>query len=623
MLVLAGAALSAAPAFGQDPGASPGPVAGAGVVTLGASLERLTDDFEPITDWGLLDTDEVRIEGEDGGLRIRLRSSDQANWTWRGVGQASAVLRTSVTAAIDGGSGETGPMCGSTDTDPSFYLGVVTTRQEWVLARIVDGAISVIARDALVAPSIGEDTTVRLELECAVTGDGRDRLAFFVDGVNVADATDAGSLGPFDRVGLYGGVFQEAFAVVFDDLVALGGDTYDPQVTVGPGPDRSADPAAEPTSEPSGAPVALSSLGATSVLWEDTFSERTWAPSDGERGTISYAGDQLRFVLRPTNNAIWTWLEFQSPAVVLGVETDVILGDGDGSAGPMCGSAAGEDPEFYFAGLETGNDIVIGRIEQSELTDLARAPLPAGIDVSADPRVRVRIECAGLPTGGDRVVVWIDGQLAADHVTASAIGPFDKSGLLGEGGDRRWRATFDDLVVRAGTTYAPQGDQLAASPAPVPSVSPAPRPSIVPATPLPVGALLGAVPDAFASGCRIVPEDPATGQLEALLCVPAGSATTAEYYRYASAEALQAAFDQYVTLAGGDLEGTDCTAAPAVLEYTIGGRAAGELACYDDPRGGVTIQWSNRDLLVLAFGTHAAGAYADAYTWWQDAGPNP
>ena len=601
--------MSVTPAHAQDPSASPGPTAGAGVTTLGATTVLLSDDFEPIADWGLLATEEVRIEGEDGGLRIRLRSSDQANWTWRGVGQPSNVLRTSVTAAIDAGSGEAGPMCGSTADDPSFYLGVVTTQQEWVLAHIVDGTISVIARDTLAAPAIGDDTTVRLELECAVTGDGRDRLAFFVDGVNVADATDAGSLGPFDRVGLYAGVFQEEFGVVFDDLVAFGGETYDPQAVSGQGPDASA----EPSPEPSG--PQLTSLGATSVLWEEAFSDRTWAPSESDGGTIDHVGDQLRFVLRPTNNAIWTWLRFPAAATVLGIETDVTLDEGDGSAGPMCGSAEGGDPTFYFAGLETSNDIVIGRIEASQLTDLLRTSLPDGTDVTEDPQIRVRIECAGLPAGGDRIAVWVDGQLAADHVTESAIGPFDKAGLLGEGGDRRWQATFADLVVRSGATYAPQGGE--------PVVSPAPLPSVTPPTPPPVGALLDALPDAYASDCRTAPGDASAGQLEAVLCVPAGSATTAEYYRYASAEALQTAFDQFLTLAGGDRERTDCQTGPAVVDYMIDGRTAGALACYDDPRGGVTFQWMNRDLLVLAFGTHASGAYADAYTWWQDAGPKP
>ena len=59
------------------------------------------------------------------------------------------------------------------------------------------------------------------------------------------------------------------------------------------------------------------------------------------------------------------------------------------------------------------------------------------------------------------------------------------------------------------------------------------------------------------------------------------------------------------------------------MDYTISGRTIGQLACYDAPHKAVAFQWTERDLLVLAFGSLNSGSYADAYAWWQDAGPNP
>ncbi len=359
----------------------------ASVVTLGADTELLRDGFDGPSSWGLGETDTVTISFGGGGLRIRQEGGGGgSNWTWRDSVAARPVVRVGVDTTFERGTGEAGPMCVSEANPPSFYLGIATTRDDWVVARIVDSDIEVIARGPLPGPAPSEGTRTRIEIECAVTGGAGDRIALFVDGTNVADVTDGRSIGPFDRPGVYAGIYGQSFQALFDDLVMSGGEAYAP---------------------------------ATSL------------------------------------------------------------------EGP------GESP------------------------------------------------------------------------------------------------------------------------------SPPPQP-----TPLPAGTLMAAVPASFRADCRTVPPDTASGQLEAVLCVPAGAVDAAEYYRYATLDALDAAFARFIP-SGAALSGTSCADGPSTADFTVNGRVAGTLACYGDPRGGVTFQWANRDLLVLAFGTTRAGTYADADAWWQTAGPIP
>lgn len=398
----------------QSPSPDPGTGGQAQVVTFGADRELGTGVLLKRSTWGLVDQDNVKIEAEDGGIRIRQEGKSGSDWTWRDPLQGVPVMRVAVDTTFDRGPGEAGPMCGSTGKDPSFYGAITTTDGGWVIIRLEGSDLVVVARGDLPAAAPGQGTTTRLELECAVTGDAGDRIAMWVDGTNVADVTDATSIGPFSRPGLFAGIYGDRFEALFTAMEVKGGDTFAPVVTtVDGGPDASPGPSGSPTPDASGDP-----------------------------GTAT----------------------------------------------------------------------------------------------------------------------------------------------------------------------------------PAPSL--APLPSEVAPTPLPVGSLLGAVPEDIAAGCQTVEPDAATGQLEAILCVPGGSLDSAEYYRYATADDLDAAFTRLVP-GGADVTGTDCAVSGSMTEFTVSGRTAGLLACYDDPRGGVTMQWSNRDLLVLAFGTSRAGSYADAYAWWQAAGPFP
>jgi hypothetical protein len=644
VVMLGTVAASGGPALAQGASASPGATGQERVVSLGAVDELFRDDFSTTANWGVYDAEAASVDGENGGLRFRLRTDSQNRWNWHTLETSTPVMRFGITAAFEPGAGAAGPMCGSVGDAPSFFGGVVNTGGEWVLVRIVGNELTVIDRGAVPGLDLSEGGTPRLEIECAVTGGAGDRVAFFVDGVNVADAVDASSFGPFDKAGLYADVAKGPFQVIFDDAVILGGATYDPQTEPGPGPvvtpapvgtqfpdvtpapvgtpvpDVTPAPAvtAAPTPAPSAGPVGgtLVTLGATRLALQEPFDDETvWGVTKGDQGSIAYDAGTLRVTLRPENHSLWSWLPFEQGVPVLGVDTSVSLDAGQGKAGPMCGSAEGA-PRFYYAAVSPAGRLTLGTIVAGVVDEVDRfvtGPVAAGT------AVRVRIECAVTGSGTDRVAAWVNERLVADVTMSTGFGPFSKAAVMASNETRRWSAAFDDLVVRTGD-YAPAGDGPVTSPVPTTP----PQPSVAPSTPLPVGALLGAVPEAFRADCRAVPADAATGQLEAILCAPAGSAASAEYYRYATPEDLQTAFDTLVPVSAGDLSGTDCIAAPGLVSYTIGGQDAGVLACYPAARGrGVTFQWTNKDLLVLAFGTHASGSYADAFAWWQDAGPQP
>lgn len=415
---------------------SPDPRGQAGVITLGADRALGGDNLLRPGAWGLSRTDTTRIEAEDGGIRIRQEDKTGSDWTWREPFRSVPVMRVGVETTFDRGPGEAGPMCGSAGRDPSFYGAIATTDGEWVVIRLEGSDLTVVDRGPLPGPTPTEDSTTRLEIECAVTGEGGDRIAVWVDGINAGDVTDAVSIGPFTRPGLYAGIYGDRFEALFTGMAVKGGDVYAPVVSTG-------------TGGPDASPLASGSPAASD------------AP-----------------VLDPT-------------------------------------------------------------------------PEP-----SAEPVVE--------PSPGA------------------------------------------------------SGDPGLATPAP----SLAPLPSEIAPTPLPVGTLLQAVPADIAADCRTVEPDTSSGQLEAILCVPAGSLDAAEYYRYATLEDLEAAFMRLVP-AAAEVAGTDCSVSGAMVDYTVSGRSTGVLACYDDPLGGVTVQWTNRDLLVLAFGTTRDGSYADAYAWWQAAGPIP
>jgi hypothetical protein len=101
-----------------------------------------------------------------------------------------------------------------------------------------------------------------------------------------------------------------------------------------------------------------------------------------------------------------------------------------------------------------------------------------------------------------------------------------------------------------------------------------------------------------------------------------GEVASAGYFRYASVEQLEGAFDALLQDKAAVTDGTDCSVGPALVGYTIGDVTAGRLACYLVD-GTAVVQWTNRDLRMMGFGADPSGDFSKVFTWWQDAGPLP
>ena len=389
-------------------------------------------------------------------------------------------------------------------------------------------------------------------------------------------------------------------------------------------------------------------LGADTVVLDEPFtSGDRWGLAEDENGSISYADGTLRLAIAVAPSAKWTWSELGAEAPVLWMRTNVGLSAAGGAAGPMCGTGDAS-PTFIFGVVTTADEWVIGRTFENALTVLSRGPLPGSTSLREGGHAVVSLECAMTGAGGDRAALWVDGVNVADLSLEQSDGPFARAGLLAEGYASGFEATIDDVVVATGASYMPLvrvpaggAPAPAASIAPVtppasaaPLSSPAPVPASSPATvPIasqgpvavasaPVDDLLAHVPSAFSGSCTAVEPDPDNGLLAVVQCAPAAEVASAAYFRYASVEQLEGAFDALLEDKGAVTDGTDCSVGPALVEYTIGDVTAGRLACYLVD-GTAVVQWTNRDLRMMGFGADASGDFARVFTWWQDAGPLP
>ena len=129
----------------------------------------------------------------------------------------------------------------------------------------------------------------------------------------------------------------------------------------------------------------------------------------------------------------------------------------------------------------------------------------------------------------------------------------------------------------------------------------------------------GHVPAAFSGNCTPTATDPANG-LWPPCSAPRLEIRSAAYFRYDSLAALENAFAAVLADAGAITEGTDCSVGPALVDYTVGDRPAGRLACYLADGTAVAL-WTNMDLLMMGMGAEASGDFGRLFTWWQDAGP--
>jgi hypothetical protein len=200
-------------------------------------------------------------------------------------------------------------------------------------------------------------------------------------------------------------------------------------------------------------------LGADTVVLEESFdTEAPWmgigsdesGENDLRKGALS-----VSYLHGPGNG--WTDLELAAPAAVLRAEVTVDLDGAPGTAaGPACGSSRGL-PRWLVAGVNGGDEWWLGRLIDGRLQVVDRGLLMSPITPS-QAAVRVAIECAVVPEeGGDRVTMTVDGRPVAVTLPwlEIPVGPYGGAALLLATDDTEAGATFDDLVVSTGSSYAP------------------------------------------------------------------------------------------------------------------------------------------------------------------------
>jgi hypothetical protein len=189
----------------------------------------------------------------------------------------------------------------------------------------------------------------------------------------------------------------------------------------------------------------------------------------------------------------------------------------------------------------------------------------------------------------------------ADATTGTSLGSWGQATLHASVTVPAMVAFFDDALVDVGERYAP----VDADPA--------------------VLDLLSHVPDAWRDSCTA--RRPVGGEalLSGVVCAPAGEAAQAEYYRYATPEALDAEYQARVAGSGQALDQGDCTLGPSDLTWSVQGGSSGRIACFEnrDTLGGRVVVWTDDALGILALGVRTDGSYPDLYDWWIGAGPQP
>ena len=160
------------------------------------------------------------------------------------------------------------------------------------------------------------------------------------------------------------------------------------------------------------------------------------------------------------------------------------------------------------------------------------------MDLGGGGSATLGLECAATGTDqGDRVALWVDGVVVGDAWSGGALGAWERATLVASVVQPALIAFFDDVIVDVGDTYAP----VDADPA--------------------VLDLLHRVPAGWRDACT-ARRPVGSEELAGVVCGPAGEAAQAEYYRYASPAALDAAFTARTEVAGERLEAGDCATRP-------------------------------------------------------------
>jgi hypothetical protein len=241
-------------------------------------------------------------------------------------------------------------------------------------------------------------------------------------------------------------------------LVAGSATGQSPSVSLQPDP--SSGPASAP---PSTAPVAADPV---IVMTFDDPEDGWWTGRDrGERTTRTLG--RIRTVLRRGPSSTWQWVKLTRPTDSIQVQANVLVDEGPGAGGPICGDA-GDGERYFWGGVNEGGEWLLGRIVDGRLQVEQRgeSPLPAEDQpIAGTIELTVTLVCAVDPAGGgDRVSLSVNGYPAGE-MTDLSIGPYTRAGIVVAGDEAGVAVEYDDLAVWDATA-------LGAAPSPGAPASP-------------------------------------------------------------------------------------------------------------------------------------------------------
>jgi hypothetical protein len=183
----------------------------------------------------------------------------------------------------------------------------------------------------------------------------------------------------------------------------------------------------------------------------DTFdTPGDWWTGSDEVGSSTLADGGFRWVIHEDRRSVWDTRDLERPLEVVRVDATVLVEQGSGGGGPLCGGA---DParRSLWAGVNGDGEWILGRILDSRVQVVDRGELPAqrrqDVPVGAPHPLLVTLECMIDPIGtGHGATLWIDGTQVVD-VAGEEVGPFATVGLTATGDREGFSILFDDFAA--------------------------------------------------------------------------------------------------------------------------------------------------------------------------------
>lgn len=202
------------------------------------------------------------------------------------------------------------------------------------------------------------------------------------------------------------------------------------------------------TTAPPAVDGQLGSLGADVVLETDAYGGDPSSTSISGAGSVIQKEGVLELKPRDRGQPLTHRRSLETTPAVIRIEADVVIGP-DSRAGLLCESDALD--RTFSVGMLFGQGVLIGRFDADDWSEGARAAHGQPFW----PDAHFAVECAVVPGGHEHVAIWLDGQLALEHIFDQAIGPFGSVSLSAETIEPGEPMSFTGVDIGAGEAYAP------------------------------------------------------------------------------------------------------------------------------------------------------------------------